>query len=287
MKKLLLILLFIPLISFGQETKEENSKPVYKITISSGEVIESEIYRINRKKRIIYIQKLDGKFTRLKTQEIVSIKQGEKELFNKKREEDLKKSTKKSKFIGTITYDEIRKTPFLKYKNNLKANEYINKDGISFKVGDTIVVGKPSNNNNLERSTAVQGATNNNFSYIILGSGISIFMGGGLTANEMLSGEEGKIVAIKMVRMSSKEKYKPYLTMHKLNGLWFGIKREANTNIDLAFESGEILKYGLITRKQALNELKQAKELLDLELMSRDEFDAKKKKLSKYILKKN
>ena len=46
MKKLLLILLFIPLISFGQETKEESSKPVYEITISNGD------YLIKKEKKI-------------------------------------------------------------------------------------------------------------------------------------------------------------------------------------------------------------------------------------------
>ena len=288
MKKLLIILLFIPLISFGQETTEENSKPLYKITISSGEVIESKVYRIDEKKRVIDIQKLNGKFTRLKTRNIISIKKNGKEIFKKNKQvNDSKTSNKKKKFVESISYDEIRKTPFLRYTNTLKSNEYINKDGISFKIGDTIVVGKPSNKNNLQGNLAIKGSTSNNFSYITLGSGLSIFMGGGLMANEMLNGEEGRIVAIKMVRMSSKEKYKPYLTMHKLNGLWFGIKRDANTNIDLAFESGEILKYGLITKNQALKELKEAKELLDLELISREEFDAKKKKLAKYILKKN
>ena len=39
MKKLLLIFLFIPLISFGQETNK-----IFTITIESGEVI-SEVYK--------------------------------------------------------------------------------------------------------------------------------------------------------------------------------------------------------------------------------------------------
>jgi hypothetical protein len=74
MKKLLFMLLFIPLISFGQETKEENSKPVYKITISSGEVIDAVKYRTLDKQKVIDILTLEGKLIRLEQSNILSIR---------------------------------------------------------------------------------------------------------------------------------------------------------------------------------------------------------------------
>ena len=285
MKKLLFNLLFIPLTLFSQETKKQNSEPVYKITTNEGQIIKAKKYRINKKTRNIDIQTINDKLVRFKSRDIVSIKQGKKE-YLKKNNIERELNTFNNKFIKTISYDEIRKTPLLRYRNTLRTNEYINKDGVSFKVGDTIVIGKPSNNNNLEGSTLVKGATNNNFSYIGLGSGISMFMGGGLMANEMMIGNRGKIVEIKMFREGSKNLYKPFATLHRLNGSWLSFKRDAKINIDLAFESGEILKYGYITRAQAIAKLKEAKELLDLELIDREEYDAKKKKLSKFILKK-
>jgi hypothetical protein len=67
MKKLLIILLFIPLISFGQETEK-----VYEITTKSGKVIKSKNYRINKDKGVVDIQQLDGKFIRFKTFNIAS-----------------------------------------------------------------------------------------------------------------------------------------------------------------------------------------------------------------------
>ncbi len=67
MKKLLLLLLFIPLISFGQV-----EAATYKITTTTGEVIKSKSYRINKQKRIVDIQKMDGKFIRLRTDKIKS-----------------------------------------------------------------------------------------------------------------------------------------------------------------------------------------------------------------------
>jgi hypothetical protein len=286
MKKLLIILLFIPLTLFSQETKEESSEPIFIVTTSEGEVIKAKKFRVNKKAKNIYIQRIDDKSVRFKSSDIESIRQGEKELL-KKNNEKQEFTPFNYEFIETISYDEIRRTPFLRYRNILKVNEYKNKGGISFKVGDTIVIGKPSNKNNLEGNTVIKGFTNNNFSYIWLGSDFSVFFGGGETADETLKGEEGKIVAIEMIRRSNKEKYKPYLTMRKLNGRWYGIKRDANTNIDLAFESGEILKYGFTTRRQAINQLKEAKELLDLGLFTQEEYDELKKELTPIIMNKN
>lgn len=67
MKNLLIILLFIPLIAFGQEVKK-----VYLITTKSGKVIKSKNYRINEDKGVVDIQQLDGKFIRFKTFNIAS-----------------------------------------------------------------------------------------------------------------------------------------------------------------------------------------------------------------------
>lgn len=194
---------------------------------------------------------------------------------------------KKKKTIETVTYKQLYENELKSYKNTILANEYINKDGISFKVGDTIVIGKPSNKNSLETSSVISGAKSNMFSYVSLGSGASIFLGAGFMATEYMSGDKGKIHSIKIVRIDKNNPYKAFMTMRSLKGKWLGIKRDANTNIDLAFDSGEILKDGFITKEQAIAELKKAKELLDLELITQDEYDKKKKELRKYILKKN
>ena len=79
MKKLLFILLFIPLTLFSQETKEESSEPVFVITIKDGQIIKAIKYRENKKTRNIDIQTIDNKLVRFKSRDIVSIKQGEKE----------------------------------------------------------------------------------------------------------------------------------------------------------------------------------------------------------------
>ena len=59
-------------------------------------------------------------------------------------------------------------------------------------------------------------------------------------------------------------------------------------NTELAIESGEIfLKNRKMTRDEAIAKLKEAKELLDLEMMSQEDYDALRKELSPIIMNKN
>ena len=54
---------------------------------------------------------------------------------------------------------------------------------------------------------------------------------------------------------------------------------------ELAIESGEILlKNRKMTREEAIAKLREAKELLDLEMMSQEDYDALKKELSPIIM---
>ena len=56
-------------------------------------------------------------------------------------------------------------------------------------------------------------------------------------------------------------------------------------NTELAIESGEILlKNRKMTREEAIAKLREAKELLDLEMMSQEDYDALKKELSPIIM---
>jgi len=76
MRKLLFVLLFIPLTSFSQETDsvEDNSVPITKITTTDGEIIKTKKYRVNEKNETVDIQSIDGELMRLDAKEILSIK---------------------------------------------------------------------------------------------------------------------------------------------------------------------------------------------------------------------
>lgn len=52
---------------------------------------------------------------------------------------------------------------------------------------------------------------------------------------------------------------------------------------EMALESGEIVQLGM-TKERALKELKEAKDMLDLGLITKEQFEAKKAELSPYIL---
>ena len=52
---------------------------------------------------------------------------------------------------------------------------------------------------------------------------------------------------------------------------------------EMALESGEIVQLGM-TKERALKELKEAKDMLDLGLITKEQFEAKKSELSPYIL---
>jgi hypothetical protein len=55
-----------------------------------------------------------------------------------------------------------------------------------------------------------------------------------------------------------------------------------------AIESGEVIvPNGPLSKEQALSKLKEAKELLDLELISEQKYDSLKKEMAPIILKEN
>ncbi|SIT98220.1 hypothetical protein SAMN05660493_02958 [Epilithonimonas bovis DSM 19482] len=57
---------------------------------------------------------------------------------------------------------------------------------------------------------------------------------------------------------------------------------------ELAIESGEILlKNRKMTREEAIAKLKEAKELMEIDMMSKEEFDELKKELTPVITNKN
>jgi hypothetical protein len=58
----------------------EEAEKIYIISTSNGKIIKSKGYRVNNKKRITDIQRVDGTFVRLRTSKIISIKQNGKEL---------------------------------------------------------------------------------------------------------------------------------------------------------------------------------------------------------------
>lgn len=136
---------------------------------------------------------------------------------------------------------------------------YIGSDGILYKVGDTLKIGMPSG---LRSFAFIQ-------SVDIMGT-IS-FAPAGFSNTE---------VVIKKIRIAGSSR-----TGYKAS---FQTKATAISNMFVDFESalqsGELNgKKGSISSADAINELKKAKEKLDLGLITEEEYDKKKSEMIKFI----
>lgn len=150
----------------------------------------------------------------------------------------------------------------LKYNELTERTEcevYIGSDGIQYKVGDTLKIGMPSG---LRTFAFVQSVD---------------FMGTITYAAAAFANTE---VVIKKIRISGSSR-----TGYKAN---FQTKATAVSNFFIDFESAlkssELIgKKGSISSTEAINELKKAKEKLDLGLITQEEYDKKKSELIKFI----
>lgn len=211
--------------------------------------------------------------------------------------------------ISKLTYEEANNIEyFIKVKNNTRVIEYITQDGNSLKVGDTLVLGRPTSESSI--STTYGGGTsagrvsaggartktrvNKEFEFIRLGrpAGFGNVMSsmngeGPSMAGVNLAGEVVKIDEMKVAHKGSKKKpLRLILIMGEINGRAFGINKYLSVlDTDLAMSYGEILlKNRKMTREEAIAKLKEAKDLMDLGLMSEEEFKAMRSELQPLIM---
>lgn len=138
-----------------------------------------------------------------------------------------------------------------------KYEEYITKNGDHLKVGDTLQIGI---------ATGV-----NQFTYISQGEGANM--------HPTHSGKKVKITKI----YSAGRKNSGYKIFINFKG--FGLL-PVYVDYETALEVGEIVNpKGRLTREQAINKLKENKELLDLEIITQEEYNKLKEELTPIITK--
>ncbi|WP_339727793.1 hypothetical protein [Maribacter stanieri] len=192
----------------------------------------------------------------------------------------------KNNHVDSISYDELLElTNSKEYKNYFDVNEYITREGDKIIIGDTLVIGKPSNSNNITQGSVAIGQAINNHSYIYLGTTAAALTGTLMMGNDGMLNDRVFVVGISAGRISKKNDYEIYLELNKVGGGRFlGVKKLARVLFEKAMESGEIINSNAkMTRSEAIRKLKEAKELYDLEMMSSDEYDALKNQLSPII----
>lgn len=139
-------------------------------------------------------------------------------------------------------------------------DEYVAIDGHTYKVDDTIKIGRPS--------------SNKTFAFILSGDAIITPV---VPASVTSAGHN---TIIKKIYLSG-TKRAGYRIYFKTKG-FCGICPPYLINVEEAFATEELQSKGM-TSDKALSELKKAKEKLDLGIITQDDFDKLKSELSKYI----
>ncbi|QAA82083.1 hypothetical protein EI546_10280 [Aequorivita sp. H23M31] len=213
--------------------------------------------------------------------------------------------------IPSLTYGNTQDINFFSsIKNGASVKEYTTANNNIIKVGDTIVLGLPTSHETNTRTYAnsygsdsrgtvaeSRSTSTKTFQFIKMGkpAGLGIIVTtmsdeSQDMADMSLKNTNVVVKEIKTYHRGSKKKpLYVVLVLGELNGRAFGVYKYLSVmDTELAIESGEILlKNQKMTREEAIAKLKEAKELMDVELMNREEFEDLKKELTPLIKNQN
>lgn len=211
------------------------------------------------------------------------------------------------KEIDSLTYGNTQDIKFFSnISNNTQIKKYRTANNNVVKIGDTLILGKPTSEEIKTRSysgsygTNLRGGVSQSRStatktYEFIQMGRPAGFGSIMTA---MSGEaqimadnslKNTTVLVKEMKAQHKgSKNKPLyvvMVLGEINGRAFGINKYLSVmDAELALESGEILlKNRKITREEAISKLKEAKELMEIEMMTKEEYEELKKELTPII----
>lgn len=211
------------------------------------------------------------------------------------------------KEMDSLTYGNTQDIKFFSnVSNNTQIKKYRTANNNVVKIGDTLILGKPTSEEIKTRSysgsygTNARGGVSQSRStatktYEFIQMGRPAGFGSIMTA---MSGEaqimadnslKNTTVLVKEMKTYHKgSKNKPLyvvMVLGEINGRAFGINKYLSVmDTELALESGEILlKNRKITREEAISKLKEAKELMEIEMMTKEEYEKLKKELTPII----
>lgn len=178
--------------------------------------------------------------------------------------------------MDSLTYAESQDIEFASLlPNGTTFDRYIASDGSVIEVGDQLMIGRPSTNTNL-------------FTYWYFGrftAGKAAFVG----AHQLQGNAQAEIVTIEKIfvqhtKISRKSAVGVILHTYNPN-----LPRAANgrslLDYEKAFLLGEVINPNAkMTREQAIDKLKESKDLLDLGIISQGKYDSLKKELTPIIV---
>ena len=209
--------------------------------------------------------------------------------------------------ISLLTYANTQDINFFNsIKNGAQVKEYITTNKNSVKIGDTLILGSPTSQELSTRTysggygTKLTGGVaqsrstaKKTYEFVQMGrpagfGSIMSAMNGDAQAMADNSFKNTKVIVREIKTYHRGSKNKPLyvvMVLGEINGRAFGINKYLSVmDTELAIESQEVLlKNRKMTRDEAIAKLKEAKELVEIEMMTKDEFEELKKELTPII----
>jgi len=209
--------------------------------------------------------------------------------------------------ITKLTYENTQDINYFnKIKNGAQVKEYITTSKNSVKLGDTLILGSPTSQETNTRTYAgsygsslrggvAQSRSTSKKTYEFIKMGRPAGFGSIMTAMngdaQIMADNSLKnttVVVNEMKTYHRGSKNKPLyvvIVLGEINGRAFGINKYLSVmDTELAIESGELLlKNRKMTRDEAISKLKEAKELMEIDMMSKEEFEELKTELAPII----
>ena len=184
--------------------------------------------------------------------------------------------------IDTLKYEQMSNKENAKnYKNAMDIKVYVASDKNSYKVGDTIVLGNPTG----EGQSAF--SKKRNFEYLFYGKPASVLLKGVRKIEEQYKDYKLTIEKIQLNKGLGLENYVFFYVKPLKNSDFTVLDTYITvTMVDNAITKGEIrpLKSTRpMTREKAVEILKKKKEELDLEIITKEEFDKIREQLTPII----
>ena len=209
--------------------------------------------------------------------------------------------------INELTYKNTQDINFFStVTNGTQVKKYVTANDNSVSVGDTLILGTPTSEETATRTyagsygTKVRGGvaqsrstSKKTYEFVKMGrpagfTSVLATMNGDaqFMADNSLKNTSVIVQEIKTYHRGSKKKpLYVVMVLGEINGRAFGANKYLSVmDTELAIESGEILlKNRKMTRDEAIEKLKEAKELMEIDMMSKDEFEELKKELAPII----
>ena len=209
--------------------------------------------------------------------------------------------------ISSLTYANTQDINFFNsIKSGAQVKEYITSNKNSVKIGDTLILGSPTSQEINTRTysgsygTQLRGGvaqsrstSKKTYEFIKMGrpagfGSIMTAMNGDAQIMADNSLKNTTVIVNEMKTYHRGSKNKPLyvvIVLGEINGRAFGINKYLSVmDTELAIESGEILlKNRKMTRDEAIAKLKEAKELMEIEMMTKEKFEELKKELAPVV----